>query len=107
MRRLTTGDSELRAAAAGDADAFAAFYRRYAETAVRYLAARVSEPEQAVDLMAETFAAALLSVRRYEPRRDGGARSWILTIAHHKLVDSIRRLEIDRRAMRRLGIEPV
>lgn len=100
-------DANLAAAARGDADAFAAFYRDNAEAVLRYFATRVAEPEVAADLMAETFAAALLNVRRYRPRRHGSALAWLFTIAHSKLVDGARRGQVDSRARQRLALEPL
>ncbi len=95
-------DSLLALAAKGDGDAFAAFYRRHADLVLGYLRPRVAEPEQAFDLAAETFAAALVSVRRYRPGR-GPAAAWLLGIARHKLLESLRRGRIEAKARRRLG----
>ena len=58
------GDEELLLASAGDADAFAAFYRRYADAVLAYFAVRTRRPDVAADLTAETFAAALHGVGR-------------------------------------------
>ncbi len=33
--------------------------------------------------------------------------AWLFTIAHHKLADSIRRGQVEDRARRRLGLEPL
>lgn len=99
-------DTALLAATATEPEAFAFFYRRHAETVLRYFGARTREPELAADLMAETFAAALLGAARYRPRRDT-AIAWVLGIAKHKLADSHRRGAVDERARRRLGLEPL
>jgi RNA polymerase sigma-70 factor (ECF subfamily) len=101
-------DDELLAAAArGDGDAFAAFYRRHASLVLGYLRRRVHEPELAFDLAAETFAAALLGARRY--RADGGAPAvaWLLGIAQNKLRESLRRGRVEAAARRKLRLEPV
>lgn len=99
-------DELLLATAAGDGDAFAAFYRRHLDVVIGYLRKRVSDPELAFDLAAETFAAALVSVRRY---RDGEepAVGWLLGIAQHKLLESLRRGRVESAARRRLRLEPV
>jgi RNA polymerase sigma factor (sigma-70 family) len=107
MGTLEQADRDLAAAAGGDADAFASFFRSNAELVLRYFAVRVAEPEVAADLMAETFAAALLNVRRYRPRRHGSALAWLFTIAHNKLIDGARRGQVDRRARERLALEPL
>jgi RNA polymerase sigma factor (sigma-70 family) len=106
MGFIDEGDREL-AAARTDPEAFAAFYRRYAEDVLRYFAVRVQDPEAAADLMAETFAAALLAVRRYRPRHDGSAAAWLFTIARSKLIDAARRGRVEAKALERLALDPL
>ena len=100
-----TDDELLAAAVAGDGDAFAAFYRRHSALVIGYLRRRVPEPELALDLAAETFAAALLGVRRYRP--GGLAVAWLLAIAQNKLLESLRRGRVEAAARRKLRLEPV
>jgi RNA polymerase sigma factor (sigma-70 family) len=104
---LEQADHDLAAAAAGDPDAFAGFFRSNAEVVLRYFATRVRDPEVAADLMAETFAAALLNIRRYRPRGRGSGLAWLFAIAHSKLIDGARRGRVDRRARERLALEPL
>ena len=40
-------------------------------------------------------------------RRKGSARTWLLTIAHARLVDAVRRRRVEDRARRKLGMEPM
>lgn len=104
---MATDDDELlRRAATGDDDAFALFYRRHRGLVVGYLRHRVSEPEHAFDLTAETFAAALLALRRYRPA-EGAAAAWLLGIARNKLLESYRRGRVEARARTRLAMEPI
>lgn len=104
---MATDDDELlRRAATGDDDAFALFYRRHRGLVVGYLRQRVSEPEHAFDLTAETFAAALLALRRYRPA-EGAAAAWLLGIARNKLLESYRRGRVEARARTRLAMEPI
>jgi RNA polymerase sigma factor (sigma-70 family) len=105
MDIVRQADRDLLAASRGDPDAFRDFYRATAETVVRYFGARVRDPEVAADLMAETFAAALLAVRGYRPRRDGSALAWLFAIAHNKLVDSARRHKVAAEARERLALD--
>ena len=99
-------DAELlRAAAAGDDDAFAAFYRRHVDGVVSWLRARVREPEVAFDLTAETFAAAVAGARGW--RGEGSAAAWLYGIARNKWLESLRRGRVEDAARRRLGMEPV
>src|SRR3954465_4394107 len=97
-------DEALPAAAGGDADAFAAFYRRHARAVAGFFAARTRDAEVAADLTAETFAAALEGVRRFDPSR-GPAGAWLYGIAHHQLSRWQRRRRVDERARRRVGME--
>ena len=99
-------DELLRRAATGDGEAFAIFYRRHRGLVVGYLRQRVSEPEHAFDLTAETFAAALVALRRYRPA-EGAAAAWLLGIARNKLLESLRRGRVEARARTRLAMEPI
>jgi RNA polymerase sigma-70 factor, ECF subfamily len=62
--------------------------------------------EAAADLTAETFAAALLSRRRYQADR-AQPLAWLYGIAAHKLNDWRRRGYAEDRARRRLGMERI
>jgi RNA polymerase sigma-70 factor (ECF subfamily) len=97
-------DEDLLAAAAGDVDAFAAFYRRHARAVAGFFAARTHDAEIAADLTAETFAAALEGLGRYRSDR-GPANAWLFGIARHQLSRWQRRRHVDDRARRRLGME--
>jgi RNA polymerase sigma factor (sigma-70 family) len=97
-------DAELLRATPDDAQAFATFYRRHVDGVLRFFRAQVREPETAADLMAETFAAALVAARRYRPGR-GSPAAWLYAIARHKLIDSARRGQVRDVARRRLQME--
>jgi len=86
------------------ADSFAEFYRRHVRRVAGYLMRAAGDAEVAADLTAETFAAALIARRRYQPDR-AEPGSWLLGIASHKLSDWRRRGYAEDRARRRLGIE--
>ena len=95
-------DEELLAA--GDADAFALFYRRHAAALLAFLVRRAGgQVELAADVCAETFAAALIGVDRFDPAL-GPASGWLYGIARHKLADAQRRGVAEARARERLGI---
>jgi RNA polymerase sigma factor (sigma-70 family) len=95
-------DRELLAAVATDPDAFAIFYRRHVGSVLAYVA-RHAGPVDVGDLVAETFAAALVHRRRFDPAR-GDAGAWLTGIARHKIADARRRGAVDARLCRRLGI---
>jgi RNA polymerase sigma factor (sigma-70 family) len=96
----------LRRASAGDRDAFSVLYVRYETIVAGYLVRRTRDPELAVDLTAETFAAAIVGSGGF---RDEGqtALGWLLGIARNLLARSWERGQIERRARQRLGVDPV
>jgi RNA polymerase sigma factor (sigma-70 family) len=98
-------DAALLAATAHDPEAFGTFYRRHVRAVLAYLLSRTRRPEVAADLCAEVFASALEDADRYDPRR-GPARAWLLAMAGSRLIDSVRRGQVEDRARRRLGIPP-
>jgi RNA polymerase sigma factor (sigma-70 family) len=96
----------LGLAADGDADAYSEFYVRHRGSVVAFLRARTGRSETAADLLAETFVAALESLRsggQVPPSPVG----WVMTIARNKLIDSWRRGRVEDEARRRLGLEPL
>jgi RNA polymerase sigma factor (sigma-70 family) len=95
-------DEELLASAGREA--FGVFYDRHARSVLEYLARRTRNPEAAADLTAETFAAAIVARRRFQPGPRPAA-AWLFGIANHKLADFERRGRAEHRALRRLGIE--
>jgi RNA polymerase sigma factor (sigma-70 family) len=96
-------DSDLLAATAADPEAFGVFYRRHVRPVLAYLLSRTRNAELAADLCAETFATALEQADRYDPAR-GPARAWLLMMASSRLVDAVRRGQVEDRARRRLGM---
>jgi RNA polymerase sigma factor (sigma-70 family) len=87
-------------------EAFGIFYRRHVDPVLSFFRVRTGDPELAADLMAETFAAALLAAPRFKPRREP-AVAWLFTIARRKLIDSWRRGRVEDAARRKLGMEPI
>ncbi|MEV4419147.1 RNA polymerase sigma factor [Patulibacter sp. NPDC049589] len=101
-------DEQLLVAAASgtDPEAFGVFYRRHAEAILAYLLRRTRRPELAADVCAETFAHLLGRLDRYDPDR-GAARGWLFRVAQNQLIDAARRGQVEDRARRRLGIDPI
>jgi RNA polymerase sigma-70 factor (ECF subfamily) len=85
-------------------DSFDALYLRYREPVLGYFARRVGEPEVAADLMAETFARALVSYRTAPPE---APLAWVFTIARNLLIDSARRGQVEASARRKLHLDPL
>jgi RNA polymerase sigma factor (sigma-70 family) len=108
MRPDDLDDAALLAALRADPEAFAALYRRYERPVLGYLVRRTRAPELAADLAAETFAAALESLRRDAgPATPAVLGAWLFGIARNKLADSARRGRVEEGARRRLALERV
>jgi RNA polymerase sigma factor (sigma-70 family) len=106
MAPLQPDDADaLRRSAAGDQEAFSAFYRKHLDTVLAFFMRRVSDRELALDLTAETFATVVVSAGTY--RGDGPPVAWLLGIARNKLRESLRQDRVADVARRRLGIEPL
>lgn len=87
-----------------DPAAFAEFYEQYAQRVMAFLLRRIFEPEVALDLTAETFATALLHRHDFRGTTEEEERAWLFAIARSQLSHYLRRGQVERRAVRRLGI---
>jgi len=67
----------------------------------RWLQREVGDRETATDLTAETFARALVAMRR---QRGGDQRAWLYGIARHLLADYRRHERVERAARERLAM---
>lgn len=95
-------DALLRAAV-DDPEAFGAFYGAAVDRILAYCYGRTYCPEVAADLTAETFAAALVGLRRYDPVR-GRASQWLFGIARNLVRQWARYGRVEASARRRLRI---
>jgi RNA polymerase sigma-70 factor (ECF subfamily) len=73
-----------------DPDAFEVFYERHADAAFALAHRICGSGAAADDVCQEAFVDAWRSAGRYDARL-GSARSWLLTIVHHRAIDQIRR----------------
>jgi RNA polymerase sigma factor (sigma-70 family) len=96
----------LTATAAGDADAYAVFYRRHLPLVTSACLRLTRDRELAADLTSEVFAVALASARRYAPTHPTAA-PWLVGIAHNKLRESLRRGRVQDAVRHRLRMRPV
>ncbi len=81
-------DAPLAHAARRDPDAFAELYRRHVDRVYRYLLSRVGHVQDAQDLTAQTFTAALEGIGHYNGQ--GVFAAWLLGIARRKAADFFR-----------------
>jgi RNA polymerase sigma-70 factor (ECF subfamily) len=99
-------DAELLVAARACSDAFGVFYERHVASVLAFFRRQVRGPEEAFDLTAETFAAALASVPRFEPG-PSPPQAWLFAIARHKLSEALRGSRIEDQARRALAMQAV
>jgi DNA-directed RNA polymerase specialized sigma24 family protein len=71
---MQRSDDELLRRTPAEPAAFGEFYARHESAVLGFMRRRTGDPELAADLTAETFAAALVSVRRYHPGPAPAAR---------------------------------
>src|SRR5687768_18526534 len=83
------GADLIRRVAAGDADAFAEFYDRYAPLAYSLVLRIVRDRADAADVLQEVFWEAWQHAGRYDPQR-GTPEAWILTRARSRAIDRVR-----------------
>ena len=97
-------DAELIAASLRDPHAFRQLYDRWADTLLAYFYRRTFDAEVAADLLAETFAVAYERRGKFrDVGKPGGA--WLYGIAAKELAHWYRRQAVERRAIRRLGLQ--
>jgi len=96
-------DVELLAATRAGAEAFAVFYQRHFDGIVGYFWNRTRDRDHAAELTAETFAAALEGLDRFDPYL-GNPSQWLYGIARNQLRTFWRRNKVSDRARARLGI---
>jgi RNA polymerase sigma factor (sigma-70 family) len=99
-------DDELLRRTPKEPEAFGEFYARHETAVLGFMLRRTGEPELAADLTAETFAAALVSVRRYRPG-PAPAAAWLYGIARHVLLRSVKRRRVEDRARRKLAMPAI
>jgi RNA polymerase sigma-70 factor (ECF subfamily) len=82
----------------------ARLYDEHADALLAFFVRRTYDPEAGVDLLAETFAAAFRDRAQFRGGADA-ARAWLYGIARHELLDFFRRGQVERRALKRLGVD--
>ena len=80
----------IEALADRDLTALSALYDRYGRIAYTLAYRILGEPEAAEDVVQDAFLAAWRGAATFKRER-GNARSWLLSIVHHRAVDLLRR----------------
>lgn len=90
MREERSDEELLAALAARDASALEDLYARYGRLAFSLAVRITAVPETAEEVVQEVFLAAWRSAATYQASR-ASARTWLLSITHHRAVDAVRR----------------
>jgi RNA polymerase sigma factor (sigma-70 family) len=95
-------DEQLLALTPRHPDAFGTFYERHVRLVMGYLVRATGDAEQALDLTAEVFAAALVAAKRF--KQGPPASAWLVGIARNKVAAARRREARAYEARRKLGM---
>jgi RNA polymerase sigma-70 factor (ECF subfamily) len=91
IRMATDGEMLIRRIAAGDREAFARFYDRYAPLALSLVTRIVHARADAADVLQEVFWEAWQAAATYDAAR-GTPEAWILNRARSRAIDRVRSL---------------
>src|SRR5262245_63813035 len=97
-------DAELLRESSRDTTAFGLVYDRYAAAMYRWARGTGLAEADALDLVAEVFARAWVSRKRYRDPGDGSAAPWLFGIARNLLASHRRSGHIEARARKRLRL---
>jgi RNA polymerase sigma-70 factor, ECF subfamily len=87
----TAGETLVRRMAAGDREAFGAFYDRYASLVYPLIVRIVRDRSDAADVMQDVFWEAWQGATAYDPTR-GTPEAWLITRARTRAIDRVRAL---------------
>lgn len=100
-------DAELIRRARSDPQAFEVLVERHAVLLNRWLRARTGDSRSAHELMAETFAQAWASRRRFRGSDENAGAAWLYGIARNLLYQHFRTGRLESSARKRLGMRAV
>ena len=101
---MSKSDAQLIREARNDPDAFAELYRRHVRGIHVWFHSR-TPARVAVELTAETFAQAALSLGRFRDQANGSAGPWLFGIAKNLYRRYVERERVETRSRARLGVE--
>jgi RNA polymerase sigma-70 factor, ECF subfamily len=107
LRGMNNSSHSARAVNMGGVDGvrLTELFDAHAREILGFLARRTSDPEAAVDLLAETFASAFEGRREFRGKDPRSERAWLFAIARNLLADHYRSEQAYGSALQRLGIE--
>lgn len=100
---MGAGDTDEGRAVSGDRAAFSRLMSATKGDLHRLITRYIGDPDEALDLVQESYAAAWLSIGRYDPTRPFGA--WLRTIALNKCRDWSRRRRVRRMVRGVMGLD--
>jgi RNA polymerase sigma factor (sigma-70 family) len=86
----------LRRIQGGDEEAFRTLFAAYGPSAMALASRVLRQAHLAEEIVQEAFLALWLSTELYDEGR-GSVKAWLMTMVHHRAVDSVRREETQRR----------
>ena len=86
-----------------DADAISRLYEAHAGAMLGFFVKRTYDPEAAMDLLAETFAAAFEDRRRFRGSGEQETLAWLYAIARHRAADFHRGGHVESLTLDRLS----
>src|SRR4051794_7053325 len=91
-----------------DADRLAAAFERDGRRLLVFFTRRTYDAQLAIDLVAETYARAFEQRRRFvaDSADPDALAAWVFGIGRNVLHEALRRGRAERRALRRLGVDP-
>ena len=99
-------DVLLRRVARGDREAYEALFDLLAPSVLGIARRVVRDPSIAEDVTQETFLEVWRNATRFDEDR-GKAKTWVLTLAHRRAVDAVRRSESQRRNDGHAGFDDI
>lgn len=96
----------LKAVAEGEVWAMEQLYRRYSRVLYSLAYHMVADPQIAEDLLQDSFLAIWRRATSYSPK-SGAARSWLVSIVHHRTIDYLRSVRRRSATMKEAPLEEI